>query len=170
MGRMTGRSQQAETSTRKFLDKMADYKAKSPNNKVPLLVFGRDINFSIFTSGSLFGSVLSEVTNYPWPPPGPGDVTAPDQEPGSLQYSLEKVLEKDPDVLLIESFPGGKTMSEQLSANPIWSQLKAVKNHQVYEVPISLYVFGRGTRSLSLALDDAMSKIYPEVFATTPAP
>jgi hypothetical protein len=34
-------------------------------------------------------------------------------------------------------------------------------------VRTDLYLFGRGPRSLSLALDDAMMKIYPETF---PAP
>ena len=165
MGRLTDRQYQAEQSVDRFLKKMAAYKAKSPNNKVPLILFGRTTAFSIFTSGSLFGSVLADVTNYPWPPPGPEDVGAADQEPGSLQYSLEKILEKDPDVLLIETQGGGKpTLTEQLAANPIWSELKAVKTNQAYDVRFDLYVSGRGTRSLSFALDDAMHKIYPDTF------
>jgi ABC-type Fe3+-hydroxamate transport system substrate-binding protein len=41
-----------------------------------------------------------------------------------------------------------------------------VQNHQVYEVNPSYYIFGRGTASLALALDDAMNKIYPNVFPT----
>ena len=47
-------------------------------------------------------------------------------------------------------------LSKQLASNPVWSNLKAVKNKQVYEVNPSFYIFGRGTRSLSLALDDAI--------------
>ncbi len=167
IGRLTNRTAKAEDSTRGFLQKMAAYKAKAPNNKVPLILFGTNTNFSIFTSGSLFGSVLSEVTNYPWAPPGAGDVGAPDQEPGSLQYSLEKILQKDPDVLLVESFnfaPGSPSLSQQLKANPLWSELKAVKTNQVYEVRTAIYIFGRGTHSMSIALDDAMKKIYPETF------
>ena len=125
---------------------MAAYKAKSPNNKVPLILFGRSDQLQHLHPGSLFGSVLAERDQLPWPPPGPGDVGAPDQEPGSLQYSLEKILEKDPDVLLVETQGGGSAnASQQLAANPIWSQLKAVKNNQVYEVRFDLYVAGRGT-------------------------
>jgi iron complex transport system substrate-binding protein len=165
MGRLTDRAFQAEKSTNAFLTKLAAYKAKSPNTKTPLILFGRNTNFSIFTSGSLFGSVLAAATKYPWAPPGAGDVGAPDQEPGSLQYSLEKVLEKDPDVLLVETQGGGTpTLSQQLAASPVWSELKAVKDKQVYDVRFDLYVGGRGTRSLGLALDDAMKKIYPETF------
>ena len=39
-----------------------------------------------------------------------------------------------------------------------------MQTNQVYEVNPSIYLFGRGTHSLSLALDDAMHKIYPNVF------
>ena len=167
MARLTDRTYQAEQSIAGFLSTLATYKAKSPNNKVPLILFGGSTNFSIFTQGSLFGSVLSAATNYPWPAsPGPG---APDQEPGSLQYSLEKILAVDPDVLLVETVGAGTggNLSKQLAANPIWSELKAVKNNQVYEVNPNYYVFGRGTRSLSYALADAMHDIYPDTF---PAP
>jgi iron complex transport system substrate-binding protein len=165
MGRLTDHQYQARQSVQRFLGFMAAYKAKAPNNKVPLILFGRTTAFSIFTSGSLFGSVLASVTNSPWAPPGPNEVGAPDQEPGSLQYSLERVLEKDPDVLLIETQGGGSpTLTQQLAANPIWSQLKAVKTNQAYDVRFDLYVAGRGPRSLHLALADAMHKIYPETF------
>jgi iron complex transport system substrate-binding protein len=164
MGLLTGRVYRAQQAVQGLLLEMQYYKSKSPNNKVPLLVFGRDQNFSIFTSASLFGSVLADVTNYPWPAPGAGDVSAPDQEPGSIQYSLEKILQKDPDVLLFETQGSGTKLSQILAANPLWSQLKAVQNKQVYEVNPSMYLFGRGTHSISIALQDAMHKIYPDVF------
>lgn len=165
IGRLTGKSYEAEQTIGKLVAKMKAYKAKSPNNKVPVMLFGNTANFSIFTEGSLFGSVLSEVTNYPWPAPGPGEVGAPDQEPGSLQYSLEKLLQKDPDVLLVitQGNPA-KKLSDILKDNPIWGELKAVKNGTASEVPFQWYVAGRGTVSLGVALDDAMHRIYPETF------
>ena len=60
-------------------------------------------------------------------------------------------------------------LTDLLAANPIWSQLKAVKTGQVYEVSFSNFVTGRGLVSLGRALDDAMMKIYPETF-TAPLP
>jgi iron complex transport system substrate-binding protein len=162
--RLTGRQYQAEKAIRAFYAKLNAYKTRAPNNKVPLLLFGNSANFSIFTRESLFGSVLSAVTNYPWPQEaGP---SAPDREPGSLQYSLERILEKDPDVLLVitQGSGAGGTLTQILSRNPLWSQLKAVKNNQVYDVSFQFYVTGRGLISLGVALDDAMKKIYPEAF------
>jgi iron complex transport system substrate-binding protein len=169
MGRLTGRSYQAEQAIKKFYAKLNAYRAKSPNNRVPLLLFGNSTNFSIFTQPSMPGSILTAATYYPWP--AEGGPLALDREPGSLQYSLEKILQKDPDVLLVITQGSGAngTLSKILSANPIWSQLKAVKNNKVYDVSFQNYVTGRGLVSLSLALDDAMMKIYPETF-TKPLP
>ncbi len=109
------------------------------------------------------GGLLAKVTNYPWAA-GANAAPASDHEPGAIAYSLDKVLARDPDVLLIATLPGGPSLSKQLAANPVWSNLKAVKTHQVYEVDPSIYIFGRGTISLGLALDDAMTKLYPDVF------
>ncbi len=166
MGHLTGKEYQADQTIQKFVNKMLAYKAKAPNNKVPLILFGNTANFSIFTSGSLFGSVLSAVTNYPWAAPGPNDKGSPDQEPGSLGYSLEQVLQKDPDVLLVitQGSTANGTLSSILSQNPIWAQLKAVQDNHSYDVNFQYYVAGRGTIALGLALDDAMTKIYPETF------
>ncbi len=164
VGYLTGRSYQAEQGVQQFVNKLAAYRAVAPRNKVPLLVFGSNLNFNIFTQGSLLGSVLSGVTNYPWPALPPGQIGSTSPEPGALQYSLEQILEKDPDVLLLESPATGAPLSQQFAASPVWSQLKAVQTSKVYEVRRDIYVTGRSPRTLGIALDDAMTKIYPEVF------
>src|SRR5258708_25756231 len=71
IGRLVGRSDQANQVAQRFLHKLAAYEAKSPKNKSALLMYGSDVNFNIFTVGSLFGGLLAQATNYPWPPPGP---------------------------------------------------------------------------------------------------
>jgi iron complex transport system substrate-binding protein len=166
IGRLTGRSAQADQAAQRFLDKLAAYKAKSPKNKSALLIYGSDVNFNIFTAGSLPGGLLAQTTSYPWPAPGPGAPAASDHEPGAMPYSLEKILAVNPDVIFIASVGASQPLSKQLASNPVWSHLKAVKDGQVYEVNPSFYIFGRGTRSLALALDDAMHKLYPDVFPT----
>ncbi len=167
IGRLTGRSERANKAAQNFLNKLAAYKAKSPMNKSLLLIYGSDVNFNIFTTASLPGSMLSQVTSYPWPAPGAGTTPASDHEPGAIAYSLEKILATDPDVIFVASLTaasGTQSLSAQLQSNPVWSHLKAVKNNQVYEVNPSYYIFGRGTISLGLALGDAMTKLYPAVF------
>ncbi len=169
LARLTGTSYKGEQAIKAFYAKLNAYRAKSPNNQVPVLLFGNSVNFSIFTQPSMPGSILTAATYYPWP--AEGGPLSPDQEPGSLQYSLEKLLDKDPDVILSITQGSGANgkLSEILAKNPIWSQLKAVKNGRVYEVNFSNYVTGRGLISLGLALDDAMMKIYPDTF-TKPLP
>jgi iron complex transport system substrate-binding protein len=169
LARLTGTSYQGEQAIKHFYAKLNAYRAKSPNNKVPVLLFGNSVDFSIFTQQSMPGSILTAATYYPWP--AEGGPLSPDQEPGSLQYSLETLLDKDPDVILAITQGSGANgkLTELLAANPIWSQLKAVKTGQVYEVSFSNFVTGRGLVSMGQALDDAMMKIYPETF-TAPLP
>jgi len=51
-----------------------------------------------------------------------------------------------------------------LKSNPVGGHLKAVKTNQDYAVNPSYYIFDRGTISLGLALGDAMTRLYPNVF------
>lgn len=167
IGRLAGHGAQADRAAQAFSHKLAAYAAKSPKTRSTLLMYGSDVSFNIFTQGSLFGGVLAQVTSYPWQAPGAGAAPASDHEPGAEAFTLERILAQNPDSLLIASFtfaPGAQPLSKQLAANPVWSQLKAVKTGEVFEVNAQYYIFGRGTISLGLALDDAMMKLYPDVF------
>ncbi|CAH1199195.1 Fe(3+)-citrate-binding protein YfmC [Paenibacillus plantiphilus] len=164
MGKLTGRVKEAEEAKNNFLDKLAEAKEKSPKDKKALIMFGSDVNFSIVTDTALGGTVLKEVADYPW------KVTDPAADPygeGGIAYSLEKVLEQNPEVLFVESYsysPGTKPLSEQMAASPLWSKLKAVQDGQVYEVRSPIWGDGRGTRSLSILLEESMRILYPEKF------
>ena len=165
IGAAMGRSAEAEEAVERFLSKLEDYKARSPKNRTALVMFGSDVNFGIDTEDALTGGLLAEVTDYPWP-------SQPTEQgghgPGSTQYSLEGVLSVDPEVIFVQTlaFPGFQPppLSEQMAANPLWGELQAVQNGEVYEVSFSLWSTGRGTRSLGLVLDEAMPLLYPSVF------
>ena len=165
IGAAVGRSEEAEEAVQRFLDKLEDYKARSPKDRTALVMFGSDVNFGIDTEDALTGGLLAEVTGYPWP-------SQPTEQgghgPGSTQYSLEGVLSVDPDVIFVQTlaFPGFQPppLSEQMAENPLWSELKAVQNGEVHEVSFSLWSTGRGTRSLGFVLDEAMPILYPDVF------
>ena len=165
IGAAVGRSAEAEEAVERFLSKLEDYKSRSPKDRTALVMFGSDVNFGIDTEKALTGGLLAEVTDYPWP-------SQPTEQgghgPGSTQFSLEGVLSVDPDVIFVQTlaFPGFQPppLSEQLAANPLWGELKAVQNGEVHEVSFSLWSTGRGTRSLGLVLDEAMPILYPDVF------
>ena len=165
IGAAMGRSAEAEEAAQRFLSKLEDYRARSPKDRTALVMYGSDVNFGIDTEGALTGGLLAEVTGYPWPKP------PPDQgghASGGMQFSLEGVLSVDPDVIFIQTiaFPGFQPppLAEQLADNPLWGELRAVRNGEVHEVSFSLWSTGRGTRSLGLVLDEAMPLLYPDVF------
>ena len=165
IGSAMGRSAEAEEAEQRFLSKLEDYKARSPKDRTALVMYGSDVNFGIDTEGALTGGLLAEVTDYPWPNP-PLDQGG--HASGGMQFSLEGVLNVDPDVIFVQTiaFPGFEPppLAEQLAENPLWSELKAVQNGEVHEVSFGLWSTGRGTRSLGLVLDEAMPLIYPNVF------
>lgn len=163
MGGWTGKEAEAAAAKERFLDKIDDYKQQSPNNRSALIMYGADVNFGIDTEGSLVGSLLAELTPYPWPAPAEDG----GHQAGGMAYSLEKVLETDPDHIFIETFSfaaDAPSLSEQFAANPLWSKLKAVKDDHFTEVRTAIWANGRGTRSLGIVLDEAMSTLYPDTF------
>lgn len=163
IGKLTGKTAEAKAAADKFLAKLEAAKQKAPKDKKALIMFGSDVNFAIVTDSGLGGSVLKEVSNYPF------KVNDPSEDPygeGSVQYSLEKLLEEDPDVIFIESYsysPGTKTLSEQMADLPLWSKLKAVKDKKVIEVRSPIWGDGRGTRSLGILLDESLKFLYPDL-------
>ena len=165
VGAAMGRSAEAEKGAQRFLSKLEDYRARSPKDRTALVMYGSDANFGINTESALTGGLLAEVTGYPWPNPS---LDQGGHSSGSMQFSLEGVLNVDPDVIFVQTiaFPGFQPppLAEQLAANPLWSELRAVQNGEVHEVSFGLWSTGRGTRSLGLVLDEAMPLLYPNVF------
>jgi iron complex transport system substrate-binding protein len=162
IGALTGRSEEATAAAERFIEKLEQAKADTPNDKKSLIMYGSDVNFAIVTDSGLGGTVLKEISAYPW------KVGDPAEDPygeGSIPYSLEKLLEEDPDAIFVESYsysPGTKPLSEQLAELPLWSKLKAVREKKVVEVRSPIWGDGRGTRSLGIMLDEAMAFLYPE--------
>jgi iron complex transport system substrate-binding protein len=87
--------------------------------------------------------------------------------PGFTDYSPERIIEKNPDVVLTMSLggpPGTPKTSDALKNNPALSTLKAVKEGRVYEVDHIIYLQSAGPR-VSQVLDELPRLLYPNVFA-----
>ncbi|MDQ0859936.1 ABC transporter substrate-binding protein [Bacillus sp. V2I10] len=158
-GKILGKEDEAKKVTNDFREKLESYKERSPKDKTALIMYGSDTSFGIDTSKSVMGSLLGELTKYPW------EARKGSNEEGA-QFSLEEVLKQDPNVIFVETFSfgaeKGPALSEQLAKNPIWRELKAVKNGEVHEVRTNIWASGRGVGSLNIVLEDAMSILYPE--------
>lgn len=163
IGELTGRTAEAAAAKQAFLDKLKEAGQQAPKDNKALIIYGSDVNFSVITDSGLGGTIMKEIASYPW------KVEKPEDDPygeGSVPYSLEKLLIENPDVIFVESYsysPGTKPVSEQLAESPLWSKLKAVQNDQVHEVRSPIWGDGRGTRSLSILMDEALAKLYPEL-------
>ncbi|GBF74931.1 hypothetical protein PA598K_03304 [Paenibacillus sp. 598K] len=161
IGRLTGKTAEAEAAKQRFLDKLAQAAAASPKDKKALIIYGSDVNFSVITQSGLGGTVMAQISDYPW------KVEKPEDDPygeGAVPYSLERLIAEDPDVIFVESYAFGADavpVSEQLAASPLWDKLSAVQHGQVHEVRSPIWGDGRGSRSLGILLDEAMAILYP---------
>jgi iron complex transport system substrate-binding protein len=162
VGQVMGRSTQAEAAIKKFQSKLALYKEKSPKTKTAVFIWSGAVgSIGIDTAQAPYGALLAEVTKYPWP-----SSALPNNAVRGI-YSMEKLLEVDPDVIFAGAFmnvPSARKISDWGKENPLWGELKAVKNNQVYDVDVQIWITPRGTRGYSLVLDEVMTKLYPEVF------
>lgn len=160
LGILTGHADKAKQLAEQIQKKIDDYAAKSPKNVTSLIIWGTsDTDFGVPTVDDPSASVLAAVSRYPWGGSGAQ----------AMKMSADQILKEDPDVIFVESLarldPASTvpSLSEQLAKNPVWSQLKAVKNHKVYEVDVNMWHLDRGASGLGRILDDAMAKMYPNI-------
>ena len=158
---LTGRTDQADEPVGELRAKIAAYADRAPKDVVPVSVYPTPDAPLIDSSESQVGSLLKATGEYPWPPfSGEFDCFGG----GQITYSMEKVLKEDPDVVfVVRGLDSKDTIKDDLAKNPVWSKLKAVRNRRVYEVKSFPWSVG-GTRSARLALDAAMTRMYPEEF------
>ncbi len=107
--------------------------------------FGRGVN----TDDDLLGGLTAQLFDYPWPSKGDDFETA-------QAYSIEEILEQDPDIIFVQSFTAGDgpTMSEELAEDPVWTRITAVQEGRVHEVLPTLWSSGRGPNALTLVLEE----------------
>jgi iron complex transport system substrate-binding protein len=82
-------------------------------------------------------------------------------------YSLEKLVESDPDLIFVVTMGKtdeiAKTMREDVENNPAWSTLRAVRNKKLIFLPSELFLLNPGLRIPEAA--EYMAKlVYPEVY------
>lgn len=161
LGVLTGHADKSKQISERIGKKIEDYASKSPKNVTSLIIWGTsDTNFQVPTVDDPSASLLSTVSNYPWGGNGAQ----------GMKISLDQILKVNPDVIFVESLSSmdkGSNMaplSGQLAKNPLWGQLKAVKDHKVYEVDPYIWHVDRGAMGFEKIHDDAMPKMYPGNF------
>lgn len=133
-----GKENEAKTRLAEHEKTIEETKAKlkaDPNATIlPAVV--RDTSFQAHTSSSYDGELLEDL----------GFKNAIQQEEPYAEMNLEQLVEIDPDVLLLANNEG-KLITDEWKNNPLWKNLKAVKNGQVYDVDRDLWTRFRGVES-----------------------
>jgi ABC-type Fe3+-hydroxamate transport system, periplasmic component len=82
-------------------------------------------------------------------------------------YSLEKLVESDPDLIFVVTMGKTdeieKTMSQDVESNPAWSSLRAVRNKKLIFLPSELFLLNPGLR-IPEAMEYMAKLVYPEVY------
>lgn len=159
---LTGKADEAEAAIAELEATIDRYAEEAPGDVVALSLYPTPDAPLIDSTDSQVGSLLSAVGEYPWPAfSGEFDCFGG----GQITYSMEQVLEVDPDVIfVVRSVGSTDTLADDLATSPVFDQLAAVADDRVYEVESFPWSVG-GTRSAGLALDLAMADMYPDAFA-----
>jgi iron complex transport system substrate-binding protein len=93
-------------------------------------------------------------------PEGMGGETTP--------FSMEYIIEKDPDVILVTSMLSSdedakKVISEKLGKDPVWKELRAVKEGNIVYLPQKYFLYNAGCDFVD-AIEYMAKGVYPQVF------
>jgi iron complex transport system substrate-binding protein len=161
LGALTGRVDEAVAAEEAFRARLADAVEETRRTgraeRSVVLMYGSADTVGVDTTASLKGDLLSLLFRYPFPPRGTDAATA-------STYSLEELLAQQPDVALVYSLlfsPEDRPLSEQLADNPVWAQVPAVQEGRVHEIEPRLWGTGRGLRSLTAVVDEALALVPP---------
>ncbi|MED3690867.1 Fe(3+) dicitrate ABC transporter substrate-binding protein [Peribacillus butanolivorans] len=118
------------------------------SNMTVLPAVVRDTSFQAHTSSSYDGELLERL----------GLKNAIQQDQPHAEMNLEQLVEINPDVLLLANNEG-KLLTDEWKDNPLWKDLKAVKNGQVYSVDRDLWTRYRGVVSAEAIAKDTLKML-----------
>lgn len=121
------------------------------SNMTVLPAVVRDTSFQAHTSSSYDGELLEQL----------GLKNAIQQDEPYAEMNLEQLVEINPDVILVAN-NDGKLLTDDWKDNPLWKDLKAVKNGQIYTVDRDLWTRFRGVASAELIAEDTLKMLGKE--------
>lgn len=152
VGEVVGKEQEAKQLLENYQQRINKFKAamgdRIPKTTVSVVQIYEDSAW-VFTGSRTGNSVLEDI-GFPLP-----NEQKKLKDPGyGVSISLESLSVLDADVMFLSYFPEkSKTVASKYLKNPLWSQLKAVKNKQVYEVGGDYWGSG-SIEAANLVLDD----------------
>ncbi|WZH51866.1 MAG: ABC transporter substrate-binding protein [Nocardioides alkalitolerans] len=151
VGELTGTQEAADAAADAFTERV-EHAAEHRSDLTTLSMFGEPGSLGVDSVATPVGSLLAEVSDYPW-------------EAGADPFAtvaVEQVAAVDPDVVFAQAFSASsdtEPLSERLASDPQWAQLAAARNDRVVEVEAPVWATGRGTISLGIVLDQVEAEL-----------
>jgi len=82
---------------------------------------------------------------------------------GSAHLSIEQIVKENPDIIIIGGVNNAASM-RTIQSNPVWSGIKAVKNHRVYSNPSGVFPWDRLGTDSTLQVLWAAKLFHPDKF------
>jgi len=158
VGRVTGTETEAEEVTRGLRTRMEQVVTRAqnaPRVKVFYTFATTNLN-SPWTAGP--GSFVDSLITMA----GGENIGATAIAPW-VQFSLEKVVGSDPEVIIVDASHGSAvTPIEELKQHPVWREMTAMKNGRIYTIDGDLV--NRAGPRIVQGLEEIASMIHPELF------
>ena len=164
LGKIAGNEAKAKALNDDMDKKIADIKAKIPQDKQNIAILHSTAQaVTVQLDNSIAGSVASIL--------GFNNVasgTTPLQDnPTAAPYSLETLVQQNPDAIFVTSMGKmetiKKSMMQNVESNPAWQSLPAVQAGKVYFLPQEMFLLSPGIHYPE-AVETMAKLIYPDKF------
>lgn len=164
LGQITDNTDKAQKLINDMDSKIAAIKAKIPQeNKRIAILHSTSQNVTVQLENSIAGSVAKILgfTNIA------DGITPLESNPTAAPYSLETLVEKNPEIIFITSMGKMETIKEAMlknvENNPAWQTLPAVQTNKVYFLPQEMFLLSPGIHYPEAV--ETMAKLaYPDKF------
>lgn len=149
-GKVTGTQDKAEQLIQQLKDNIKAISDKTAGVDKPKVYFNVDLN-GFFTAGK--GTFISELIALA------GGINVADDSDGYMQYSLEKIAQANPDIIITTQHAGTADDIKKIDA---LKNINAVKNDKIFTLDADLV--NRPGPRVDKALEEMAKAIHPEVF------
>ncbi len=163
LAKVTGNPDKGEQLARSMDEKIAAVKAKIPADKRrTAIIHSTSQGLTVQLDGSIAGSIVKMLG---WENMA-SNMEPLAKNPDAAPYSLETLVEKNPDVIFITSMgkmEDIKAGMDKTLQSPAWQSVTAVKEGKVYYLPQDLFLLSPGIHYPE-AVEQMAKCLYPEVF------
>lgn len=151
IGKITGTQDKAEEIIKKIKDGISSIQEKVKDRDRPKVYFAVSVGQSNYTAGK--GTFIDAAINI-----AGGENVASDVE-GWQDYSLEKLVEHNPDIIIATNHAGDV---DKLNEKPGYKETNAAKNGKIFVIDENIIT--RPTERILEGINELAKIIHPEVF------